>query len=635
MYKHYFGIDEKPFSITPDPRYLLLTQGHEEALAHLLYGIGNGGGFVLLTGEVGTGKTSVCRRLLELVDDTVHCALVLNPHLNELDLAAVICDELGVHYPTVTKSLKMLVDLLNQHLLALHARGGRAVVLIDEAQNLSPSVLEELRLLTNLETEKQKLLQIILVGQPELNDLLRRRDLRQVAQRITARYHLMPLKGAETQAYIAHRLQVAGVPPSLFSRRSVSLIHKLSGGVPRLINLICDRAMLGAYVQERRAIDRALARRAARQVFGPGGPQPAPDRSGRRRRVAALGAFAMVLAVASPWFAKGPWIDQWLRQEKTWALLVPSLDAVDSQPAPAGDAVAAAASTETIPTETAPGEAVPAEAMRGEATQDEPAVGASGAGERPSAVPEAVALLAPEPVAPVLVSPARPGDDDDDAPTGADQAAPPEVTTDLAGTLRNATAPGSRETARRRLFALWASDEPPTDGAAACDPARNGGFSCLRGNDGWRGLETFGRPALITLRGPDGELLSAALLSLDGDRVTLEITGEELVAPRQDVTALWTGDYLLLWRAPESSERLLAQDSRGTDVLWLRQALAAVLGHAAGPPDSPLFDVALKEAVVAFQRSRSLAPDGIVGPKTVILLNNALGGDAIPRLRAE
>ena len=169
----------------------------------------------------------------------------------------------------------------------------------------------------------------------------------------------------------------------------------------------------------------------------------------------------------------------------------------------------------------------------------------------------------------------------------------------------------------------------------ACDPTLNGGFSCLRGNDGWYGLETFGRPALITLRGPDRKLLTAALLSLDGDRVALAIAGQVLVVPKQDVTALWTGDYLLLWRAPESSERLLAQDSRGTDVLWLRQALAAVLGRAAGPPDSPLFDVALKEAVVAFQRSRSIAPDGVVGPKTVILLNNALGGDRIPRLRAE
>ena len=307
---------------------------------------------------------------------------------------------------------------------------------------------------------------------------------------------------------------------------------------------------------------------------------------------------------------------------------------MNSQAAPAGVIVSAPAPTETIPTEVTPGEVVPAEARRGEATPEEPAVGASGAEKRPSTAPEAVALLAPEPASPVRVAPAVPGSGDG-APTGTDQAAPPRVAMDLAGALRNATVSGSRETARRRLFALWASDAPPADGAAACDPARNGGISCLRGKDGWRGLETLGRPALITLRGPDGEPLSAVLLSLDGDRVTLEIAGEELVAPRQDVTALWTGDYLLLWRAPEASERLLAQDSRGTEVLWLRQALAAILGRAAGPPDSPLFDVALKEAVVVFQRSRSLVPDGIVGPKTVILLNNALGGDAIPRQRTE
>lgn len=267
MYCRHFGLDAKPFSITPDPRFLFLSDRHREALAHLLYGVGEGGGFVQLTGEVGTGKTTLCRALLEQLPASVDIALILNPKLSGLELVAAVCDELKVHYPCDTQSLKVLVDQLNEHLLHAHAAGRRTVLVIDEAQNLSAEVLEQIRLLTNLETAQAKLLQIILIGQPELQVLLARNDLRQLAQRITARYHLGSLTHDETQVYITHRLKVSGGSGDLFTRTAVDEVQRLSGGTPRLINIICDRALLGAYVEDKHRVDAKLLRRAAREVL--------------------------------------------------------------------------------------------------------------------------------------------------------------------------------------------------------------------------------------------------------------------------------------------------------------------------------------------------------------------------------
>lgn len=267
MYCKHFGLDGAPFSITPDPRFLFLSDRHREALAHLLYGVGESGGFVQLTGEVGTGKTTLCRALLEQLPDTVDVALILNPKLSGIELVAAVCDELHVEYPPDTQSLKVLVDRLNHHLLKSHAAGRRTILILDEAQNLSTEVLEQIRLLTNLETAEAKLLQIILIGQPELQALLARNELRQLAQRITARYHLGSLDRDEAQAYIAHRLRVSGGHADLFTPGAIDELHKLADGVPRLINVICDRALLGAYVEDKRRVDRVTLRRAADEVL--------------------------------------------------------------------------------------------------------------------------------------------------------------------------------------------------------------------------------------------------------------------------------------------------------------------------------------------------------------------------------
>ena len=270
MYHQHFGLNEAPFSIAVNPRYLFMSQRHRDALAHLLYGVSGGGGFILLTGEVGTGKTTVNRCLLEQLPDTTDLAIILNPALSATELLASACDELHIAYPKDTQSLKALTDALHRYLLDNYDRGRKTVLMIDEAQHLDFDVLEQIRLLTNLETNDEKLLQIILIGQPELSDKLSRPELRQLNQRITARYNLQPLNLDETSAYIRHRLEVAGLKGDrrLFERSAVKHVHALTRGIPRLINVLCDRALLGAYGQKQGSVTRALVRSAAREVFG-------------------------------------------------------------------------------------------------------------------------------------------------------------------------------------------------------------------------------------------------------------------------------------------------------------------------------------------------------------------------------
>lgn len=268
MYTGYFGLSESPFSIAPNPHFLFMSDRHKEALAHLSYGLGETGGFVLLTGEVGTGKTTVSRCLLESLPEHTQAAFILNPTLSAQELLATICDELKIRYRKTGATLKTLTDKIQQKLLKNHEDNIHTILLIDEAQHLRPEVLEQLRLLTNLETHTKKLLQVILIGQPELQQLLDRQDLRQLAQRITARYHLLPLTLDEVNNYISHRLQIAGCNQTLFTAKAVKQVHKLSNGVPRLINLLCDRALLGAYAQQKTMVDHKLISSAHDEVTG-------------------------------------------------------------------------------------------------------------------------------------------------------------------------------------------------------------------------------------------------------------------------------------------------------------------------------------------------------------------------------
>lgn len=267
MYTGFFGLSEQPFSIAPNPQYLFMSNRHKEALAHLSHGLGDSGGFVLLTGEVGTGKTTVSRCMLERLPDNTEVAFVLNPALSELELLATICDEWRIRFKRSDATLKMLTDRIKNRLLKNHAAGKNTILIIDEAQHLKSEVLEQLRLLTNLETNTRKLLQIILIGQPELQELLKRQELRQLAQRITARYHLLPLTVQEIAMYIQHRMKVAGCERPVFDKKSIELIHRTTKGIPRLINLLCDRSLMGAYAMHSPFVTKKIVSQASQEIL--------------------------------------------------------------------------------------------------------------------------------------------------------------------------------------------------------------------------------------------------------------------------------------------------------------------------------------------------------------------------------
>ncbi|NOU00333.1 MAG: AAA family ATPase [Gallionella sp.] len=292
MYKDYFRLNEMPFSIAPDPRFLFMSDRHREAMAHLLYGVQGEGGIVLLTGEVGTGKTTICRSLLEQLPEHIDVAFILNPRMSVEELLQTICEEFHIKITATQRGIKTFVDALNAQLLAAHAEGHRAILIVDEAQNLDATVLEQLRLLTNLETNTRKLLQIFLIGQPELQGMLAKPEMRQVAQRVVARYHLGNLNQSEANTYVAHRLRIAGASPLIFPEALVKQVYRASNGVPRLINLICDRALLGAYVQGQQQVTSPIIRQAILEVFA------ATPRKPQRAWFVSAGLVAVATGIA-------------------------------------------------------------------------------------------------------------------------------------------------------------------------------------------------------------------------------------------------------------------------------------------------------------------------------------------------
>jgi len=342
LYAAHYNLREPPFSIAPDPAFLYMSSRHQEALGHLLYGTGQYGGFVQLTGEVGTGKTTIVRTLLAQKLASVDIAMIHNPRQNEVEFVASICDELGVNYPGRGSeggqtSIKVLVDALNQHLLASHGAGRRTVLIIDEAQNLPQPVLEQVRLLTNLETDKEKLLRIMLIGQPELGEMLSRPDLRQLASRITARFHLTPLGVVETLQYIIHRLHVVGGPADLFTDAAMRRVHHYSRGIPRQINVICDRALLGAYARGLRSVTPVIVDQAAIEVLGVKPQRSIISRLSGSVRAVPLPWVEGALAVAALLIA-GVLLNQTLNRPRpaaTVAAAKPAVVAAATPPVPA------------------------------------------------------------------------------------------------------------------------------------------------------------------------------------------------------------------------------------------------------------------------------------------------------------
>jgi general secretion pathway protein A len=591
MYSSYFGLTERPFSITPDPRFLFMSERHREALAHLVYGAGPGGGFVQLTGEVGTGKTTVCRALIEQLPSEVDVALILNPALTVIDLLITICQELHIPVPRRTDSTRELIEPLNAYLLDAHARGRRTVLIIDEAQNLTEEVMEQVRLLTNLETDRHKLLQIFLIGQPELRGLLDRRALRQVAQRITARYHLTPLTLDETHAFIRHRLGVAGCGRALFEVGAVREVYRWTSGVPRLINIVCDRALLGAYGSERQSVDARTVRNAAREVLG----QAAPGRL-RLRPAWVVASGLLALAFVGGALGLNRWLGSSLRQPVF--VVEPGVGSAGMRGAAEGRV-----------------DRAPAAAVR------EPPVELAAASPALRTEIEGVAQTGP---LPMVEGPAA------DEPE--ESAAPLDLETWLStGAGQEGEGFGFDIAVRSRLAALWQRSYDPAASLDLCQWAREQGLQCLDGTGTWNHLRRLNRPAVIDLFLPDGQRRSALVTGLRGDEVALDRGDDSAVFALPAVDQYWYGRYRVVWKLPFDGVRVLRPGHRGPEILWLRERFAEIDGEQdAGADDR--FDDALARRVREFQRDSFLTVDGIVGARTLAHLCATTGDPSAPSL---
>ncbi|MCW5652214.1 AAA family ATPase [Hydrogenophaga sp.] len=563
MYAEYFGLKQDPFSIAPDPRYLFMSERHREALAHLLYGIRGGGGFVLLSGEIGAGKTTICRCFLEQIPEQCRVAYIFNPKLTVGDLLKTICREFHVevrHEGIGPATIKDYLDPLNDYLLQSHARGERNVLIIDEAQNLTPHVLEQLRLLTNLETSERKLLQIILIGQPELRNVLARPELEQLAQRVVARFHLGTLDEAETRQYIQHRLQVAGLRgPLPFSTQALQRIHELTRGVPRRINLLCDRALLGAYATHQARVERAVVDKAAQEVFETDAPA-SPQR--RRRAAAQAKARATSLGMLGAGLLAGAVLAGaafWLWQRNT--------------PRPVAAQPAAERPTAAVPAAVTP--AAPASAPVATASSTE----------------------APPPVDGAAASPPPPG--------------PPPL-----GALH-----ANENAAWRELGPLWGQ---ALEGESPCASAQREGLQCYRTDRmTLHGMRQLDRPGILTLRLPGQGSGLVLVTALNGETATLQSRGERWLMPLSALADIWRGDFATLWRTPPGQTGRLVDGRSGAAGDWLGSRIAGLQAIGKVPATANN----LTARIQAFQRANGIDAAGLAGPITFMQVNLASGVD--------
>ncbi len=581
MYTRFYGLREKPFSLTPDPRFLFLSEAHREALAHLLYGIEEGQGFIAVTGEVGTGKTTLCRTLLRRLDPGMEVAFIFHPQLSGLELLQAINSELGL--PSQSSSRRDLLDSLHEFLLAKKREDRRVLLIVDEAQTLERDALEQLRLVSNLETETEKLIHIVLLGQPELDDVLARSEHRQLRQRITVRWGLGSLTPPETRAYVVHRLRVAaGARREIFTPAGLREIHRLSGGVPRLINAICDRALLAGYAKDEQQIGPERVREAHRELRA---EAPASESGAWLRPKLAFAAAAVALVAATA-------VLTWL-----------GLELLGREPAPPAPA-------EATPPSLAPPVAARPAPLPVEAAPpiEEPALG------EPAALEEVASVDTPPPVnaAPRELEP------------------PASFRFQVARSSPGATAAGSLDA----LLVAWGRQPVSADllslGEVTQSLARAGLRSLHLRSTNLPALAGLDQPALLVLEAMDGAPRYAALTGVSGERVRVAGVGETAEIDADELEGLWTGEAYVPWRDFESLPGMIVPGARGDSVTWLQESLAA-LGLYSGAP-SGRYDATTLTAVRALQQVSRQRVDGKVGPITKIRLYQMVGGYDVPRL---
>lgn len=633
MYNSYFGFREKPFKLVPNPDYLFLSKSHEIALAHLTYATEQGEGFAVITGEVGTGKTTLCRNYLESLEANTSSAYIFNPKLESAQLLASICQEFGVK--TGATTIKELLDLLNSFLIEQNAAGNKVVVLIDEAQGLSIENLELIRMLSNLETTRSKLLQIILVGQPELGDQLDSHELRQLAQRISLNYNLSPLSAKETEAYIQHRLGIASQRrAALFTVNACRSAYHFSGGIPRLINIVCDRALLLAYSHNRPMVDRKIMRAAIRELLNRGQARSA------RRQWSLLLAGSMLIFVATIAIAVLIWRGR--QADRPIPQAIPSGGIAVGKVPPVDQGSAAPA---TIPAGAAAKDA--AEAVLSNKADDRIDTSAhaltAGAPSHTATTPtsafsEQTGLEPPEHPAHQTASgqglqpeakPAQPAVNVNESPL------PLAVAIDGLETL------SSRKEAVHHLLTLWGQPRPNVDliphqltDAQFIDlSARQYELRVYATQWNWNLVEQLNLPVILTLRhSASGENVFVALIRKNGDHLRLS-AGKD-TRPIETTTAAvepyLSGQIYVFWKNVLGHDMLIGYGASERAVLGVQHLLRQI-GYD-GVLLSSDFDRPTREAVRSFQRKKGLNDDGLVGPLTKIMLLKEANADSMPRL---
>jgi len=576
MYNEYFGFKEAPFSIAPDPRYLYMTAQHRDALAHLVYGLNSEGGCILLTGEVGTGKTTICRCLLEQIPDQANVALVLNPKVSEIELLETICDELKIDYPDSNNSVKTYTDRIYGFLIESNRKNEKTVLIIDEAQNLDSKVLEQLRLLTNLETNQRKLLQIIILGQPELLDILATSEMRQLAQRITARFHLQPLTKYEVKAYVSHRLAVAGQNIQLFPEKSIKLLYKLSNGVPRLINVICDRALLGAYVENQYAVNPVIIKKAAKEVFG---ELKNVEKQQRYKQwlypLAAISGFTFIVLTIVLYYSYAektntapPEISALTEENDEQAALIPESDIN--------------ASADSLLTDK-------------------------------NEIEDSSDLLQESNI--ITLTEIEIQNENTDIIDG---------DLDNIDDILNDTE-NNQASAYQELFKSWNQHYNNKTLVTACKQAATYSLSCLHKQGNINSLKIHNRPAVLTLINDQGKTRHVTITSIDNDSATVFSNNTEYTVKLNDLDKYWYGQFILLWRKPGDYASAIEPGDSGGIINWLNTQLTKINNRSSHDTIIGTYDDQLVDKIKAFQIKQGLIADGIVGPVTIIHLNTEAG----------